>query len=60
MINEYGAVYGIRIGRGNRSTIRKPALDKILIRFLNYRLIRLCKKSYVKRVRRLTILIFDV
>jgi hypothetical protein len=26
MINEYGAVSGMRIGRGNRSTSRKPAL----------------------------------
>jgi hypothetical protein len=25
-INEYGAVDGMRIGRGNRSTPRKPAL----------------------------------
>jgi hypothetical protein len=25
IINEYGAVSGIRIGKGNRSTQRKPA-----------------------------------
>jgi hypothetical protein len=60
MINEYGAVYGIRIGRANGSTVRKPALDKILLRFLNHKIFVFSKKSYVKRVRRHPVLIFDV
>jgi hypothetical protein len=29
VINEYGAVGGMRIGRGNRSTQKKPALIAI-------------------------------
>jgi hypothetical protein len=60
MINEYRAVHGIKIRKGNRSSMRKPAIDKILIRFLNHRPLRLCKKLYVKRVRRLAVLIFNV
>jgi hypothetical protein len=34
MVKEYGAFGGMRIGRGNQTTWRKPALDGTIIRYI--------------------------
>jgi hypothetical protein len=48
MINEYGAVGGMRIGRGNRSTLREPVPLPLYPRKIAHELTWLQRDIYIE------------